>query len=165
MSGQWIKKLRPEVQKFASRLQSRFPKQFENDENAAPFKKTVVQCVKAILPPQRRPGRPPDENVTRAINMRAKGKNWSEIFAALIKPIEPESGFSSTFAESQNAKFDLSVAKSRLRSAVRSRLKRCRALGTCNSRQWYFSRAGARDRRISDSHDSPCEQAPARALS
>jgi hypothetical protein len=126
MSGASIRKLRPEVQKFASRLRSKFPKQFERDEKAASFKKTVVQCVISILPPQRGPGRPPQEIVTRAIEMRAKGKDWSTIFAALLKPIEPDSGFPPTFAESQDAKFDLCVAKNRLRSAVRSRLNRKR---------------------------------------
>jgi hypothetical protein len=48
------------------------------------------------------------------------------ISAELIKTIEPQHNSIATFDEKQNAKYDLSVAESRLRSAVRSRLKRAK---------------------------------------
>jgi hypothetical protein len=116
--------LTPIVQNFCSHLQSKFPGQFGNAKTAAAFKQTVILSVKSVLPPVRRPGRPPQETVTRAIELRKQGKNWSAIYAELIKAVEPEHGSTRTFAENKNAKYDLSVAKSRLRSAVRSRLNR-----------------------------------------
>jgi hypothetical protein len=118
------------VQKFRKHLQSKFPREFANDKTAAVFKQTIIDSVKSVLPPVRRPGRPPQKTVTRAMEMRREGSDWKDIYAdsairaELIKGIEPQRGSAATFDEKQNAKFDLSVAKSRLRSAVRSRLKR-----------------------------------------
>jgi hypothetical protein len=120
------------VQNFRKQLQSNFPREFASDNDAAAFKETVIHSVKSVLPPVRRPGRPPKNTVTRASELRQQGKNWPAIYAdgaisaELIKSIELQHGSSATFDENQNAKFDLSVAKSRLRSAVRSRLKRGR---------------------------------------
>lgn len=120
------------VQKFRKHLQSKFPREFASDKVAADFKQTVIHCVKSVLPPVRRPGRPPQEAVTRAVELLQQGKDWSVIYAdraihaELIKAVEPQHDSTRTFAENKNAKYDLSVAKSRLRSAVRSRLKRRR---------------------------------------
>lgn len=130
MSGPDREALTRMVQNFRKQLQSKFPRQFANDQNAAAFKGDVIHCVKSILPPLRRPGRPPQKTVTRAMEMLQEGSDWKDIYAdraihvELIKTIEPQHDSTPTFDDDQNAKYDLSVAKSRLRSAVRSRLKR-----------------------------------------
>jgi hypothetical protein len=127
-----IQVLTPVVQAFISHLQSKFPEQFANEQTASTFKETVVDCLKSNFPLRRRPGRPRQNTVTRATELRHQRKDWGAIFAdpiihaALIKPFESQPASSRTYAENQNAKFDLSVAKSRLRSAVRVRLKRKR---------------------------------------
>jgi hypothetical protein len=130
-----VEALRPIVQEFASRLQSIFPEKFRDDKNAAEFKEAVVQCVKSTLPPHRRPGRPPQDAITRATMLYQQKKGWKAILenpvikAALVKSIESQKdaalkAMRPDFDEETLLAWLMEEAKSRLRDAVRSRIKR-----------------------------------------
>lgn len=94
------------VRRFANLLCLDFASEIERD--AGEFKRRVIRLLKGALPPG--PGRPCAKLVTRATYMRTKGKSWQEIYAECLSGIisAPESR---------------QLQQSRLRSAVRARLK------------------------------------------
>jgi len=100
--------LRDTVHQFATRLRRKFCNEFEQDTPALrTFKRRVLRLLKTELPPG--PGRPPEEAITLAVELRAEGKTWPEVYRACI------AGFDNKSADSKI------VACSRLRSAARSR--------------------------------------------
>ena len=64
-----------------------------------------------LLQPQQRAGRPIDENVTRATELRLQGKSWQQIYAIVITETKGQ---------------DAQAAQERLREAVRARRARLR---------------------------------------
>ncbi len=98
--------LRSSVREFAARLRLDFASEIERDPRG--FKRRTVSLLRFYLPPG--PGRPCDEAVTRAIEMRAAGKSWPEVYTACVPhSLAPESQ---------------PDAKSRLRAAMRARKNR-----------------------------------------
>jgi hypothetical protein len=93
------------VQNFAARLRSEF--RAEIDRDAPGFKRDAVRLLGAALSAGPRPGRPPSEAVTRAIELRAQGKPWQAIYAQCL---------TASLADDSRQ-----IAQSRLRCAVRSR--------------------------------------------
>lgn len=71
-----------------------------------------------LLQPQQRAGRPLDENVTRATELRLQGKPWQQIYAMVITETKGE---------------EAQAAQERLREAVRARRKRLRRVPTTKS--------------------------------
>jgi hypothetical protein len=96
------------LRRFATRLRRDYAAEIARD--ARGFKKDVVRLLRRELPPG--PGRPPDEAVTRATNMRAKDQPWATIYCQCIP------GYGSLNPG------DRQLAASRLRTAVRSRRNR-----------------------------------------
>ena len=90
---------------FARRLRQEFPEAIANSPRD--FKKQVIRLIRRELPP--RPGRPLDEAVTRATEMRAKGQPWSTIYCQCIP------GYDSLDPG------DRQLTASRLRTAMRTR--------------------------------------------
>ena len=66
--------------RFAARLKRDYAADIARD--ARGFKERVVRLLRRELPPK--PGRPFDETVTRATEMRAKGQSWSTIYCQCI---------------------------------------------------------------------------------
>jgi hypothetical protein len=64
-----------------------------------------------LLQPQKRAGRPLDENVTRAMELRLQNKPWQQVYAIVLTETEGE---------------DAQAAQERLREAVRARRARLR---------------------------------------
>jgi hypothetical protein len=64
-----------------------------------------------LLQPQQRAGRPLDENVTRAAELRLQQKTWQQIYAIVLTETKGE---------------DAQAAQERLREAVRARRARLR---------------------------------------
>src|SRR5713101_4793086 len=79
----------------------------ERAEDPRAFKQCVVRYLRLALGPG--PGRPPKQTITQAVNMRAEGKSWPEVYSACF-----------THSESMRAD-SWTLACLRLRSAVRSR--------------------------------------------
>lgn len=69
-----------EVRRFTARLKHHFGAEIERDPAA--FKRRALHALRIHLPPG--PGRPCLQPVTRAIEMRAQRKPWSEIYPACI---------------------------------------------------------------------------------
>lgn len=76
--GKPKKDLGPAVLRFARRLRSDYAEQFATDEAARKFKKRVVTMLRRNMPPFA--GRPPEESVTRAIQLRRLGGVWKHIY-------------------------------------------------------------------------------------
>jgi hypothetical protein len=91
------------TQQFAALLRIEFASEIEKDPRR--FKRLVLGLLKAELPP--RPGRPPSEAVTRAIEMLEQGKSWRKIYSKCLPP-----------TSSQDSR---QLSQYRLRCAVRSR--------------------------------------------
>jgi hypothetical protein len=101
-----LAELRETTRRFTVELRRQFADEIEYD--ARSFKLRVLALVKQGLPPKR--GRPCDKAVTRAVEMRAQGRDWRAIYADCIP--------ATTAGDSRQ------VAQSRLRSAVRARRRR-----------------------------------------
>lgn len=97
-------KLKRSVRAYASELRAEFSREIARDERA--FKKRVVRLIKDHLPPG--PGRPPGQAITRAADLRRKGKTWQQIYAVCLLD-----------APDQNSR---RIAQWQLRDAVRKRL-------------------------------------------
>ena len=93
------------TRKFAEGLRQKFAAEIARNPRA--FKRSVIRILKHELPPK--PGRPSDEGVTRATQMRAKGRTWPEIYPACIADY--------TSLDNAWRQFE----QLRLRSAVRAR--------------------------------------------
>jgi hypothetical protein len=91
------------VNNFADRLRSEFCAEIRRDVRG--FKRRVVRLLAAALSPG--PGRPRNDAVTLALELRSQGRSWQAIYARCIPP---------TLADDSRQ-----VAESRLRCAVRSR--------------------------------------------
>ena len=100
-----VSDLRATVRKFAARLRQRYASEIERDPRV--FKRRVVFYLKRSLPPG--PGRPCEEAVSKAVELRAQGKSWREIYPACLP------GFAALDSTARQ------LNQSRLRSAVRSR--------------------------------------------
>ena len=94
------------VQDFDERLKHDFATEIESDTLG--FNRRVIRALNSELPP--RPGRPCIAVVSRAVEMRARGQSWQQIYAVCLASDEEPS-----FRQ---------LAQSRLRSAVRARRKR-----------------------------------------
>jgi hypothetical protein len=99
------------VQDFAARLKHDFASEIERDPRG--FKRRVIRTLNSELPP--RPGRPCIAVVSRAVEMRARGQSWQQVYAVCL-------------ASDQERSFR-QLAQSRLRSAVRARRKRKKSTG------------------------------------
>lgn len=76
------------IENFAWRLRREFRAEIERDPRG--FKRRTVSLLRFYLPLG--PGRPCDESVTRAIEMRAVGKSWPEVYTACVPhSLAPES--------------------------------------------------------------------------
>jgi hypothetical protein len=100
-----VPNLQTYMKKVGADLRQKFGAQRAQDPRA--FKECAVRYLRLSLGPG--PGRPPKQTVTRAVNMRAAGKPWPEIYSACV-------------AHSDGMAADTwTLACLRLRSAVRSR--------------------------------------------
>lgn len=94
-----------QVKAFARKLTRQFQDEIRSDPRQ--FKKRVIEVLRRSLPPFG--GRPTDESVTTAANMRANQEEWLAVYRAVIPN------------HSQMDSAARSHAESNLRSAVRSR--------------------------------------------
>jgi hypothetical protein len=94
-----------QVKAFALKLTANFRDEISSDPRR--FKKHVIEVLRRSLPPFS--GRPTDESVTTAANMRANQEKWLAVYRAVIPN------------HSQMDPAARSYAESNLRSAVRSR--------------------------------------------
>ncbi len=74
--------LRSRIRQFAACLRIEFGPEIARDPRG--FKRGLVHLLKLELPPHS--GRPSNENVTRADDMRKVGKGWKEIYVACLPP-------------------------------------------------------------------------------
>jgi hypothetical protein len=93
------------IRRFVMKLQREHALEIERD--ARGFKRRAVSCFRRFLPPGA--GRPCDEAISRADDLRGAGRPWREIYQLCVP------GFSALDSTARQ------VAQSRLRSAVRSR--------------------------------------------
>jgi hypothetical protein len=93
------------IRKFTARLRRDFEANILQDSHG--FKKQVVKLFRLHLPPG--PGRPQEESITHAEEMRAEGAPWLEVYKKCIP------GFLDLDDESRV------LAMIRLRDSVRSR--------------------------------------------
>lgn len=100
-----MKTLARTIDSFAESLRRDYAQRIARDARA--FKQQVVGQLRRRLPPG--PGHPPSAAVTRAVEMRAQGKPWLEIYRQCIR------GFA-TLGQGHRE-----LAMIRLRAAVRSR--------------------------------------------
>jgi hypothetical protein len=97
--------LKRRMKQIAARLRREFAAEIER---APPgFKRRAARLLKTLLPP--RPGRPCDDNITRAIELRSEEKAWKEVYPICIPAYE---------TLERDARY---WAQLRLRDAVRSR--------------------------------------------
>ena len=75
------------VQDFAVRLKHDFATEIERDPRG--FKRRVIRTLNSELPP--RPGRPCIAVVSRAVEMRARGQSWQQIYAVCLASDEEPS--------------------------------------------------------------------------
>ena len=100
-----VKSLSESAREFTSNVKRNFADQLRGDPHA--LKRELVHLLKINLPPG--PGRPCDEAVTNAVQLKAQGKSWREIYPLCIPDYPHLSG-------------DMrQQAQSKLRDAVRSR--------------------------------------------
>lgn len=100
--------LEKDVRKFSVFLRQRYFDRIARDARA--FKESAVRLLRYELPP--RPGRPRDDTVTRATEMRAKRQPWSAVYCKCIP------GYGHLDPGNRQ------LLASRLRTAVRSRRSR-----------------------------------------
>jgi hypothetical protein len=94
------------VRSFGKCLRNTFPSAIDQDPGA--FKNLTVRLVKKELPPHS--GRPADEVITRASEIRKAGADWAHVYAECLPPnLSGE---------------DLVIAKENLRAALRARRNR-----------------------------------------
>jgi hypothetical protein len=93
------------MQQIAAGLKRRFPSLIAQDPKK--FKKQAVYLLKRHLPPG--PGRPAEDAITRAIELRKQGLGWKEIYQQCI----PD--------QSQLPPASRRMARDNLRAACRSR--------------------------------------------
>ncbi len=98
-------RLAQRVREFTDALRRDYGREIHRNPRA--FKHQVVRLVRLGLPPG--PGRPPDEAITRAIQLRERGTPWLEVYRKCIP----------NFADLGDG--DRQLAMTRFRSAVRSR--------------------------------------------
>jgi hypothetical protein len=117
------------MKRIAADLMRRFPLMISEDPKR--FKKQAVYHLKRNLPP--RPGRPMEDAISKAIEMRNQGYPWKQIYPvcianhAVLPPAERR------------------VAQDNLRAARRSRrnaAKRRRRRGTCPSEAKHVEPCG-----------------------
>jgi hypothetical protein len=100
--------LQHEAETFSRRLGIKFPVDIENDLPG--FKRRLFAWINRSLPSKA--GRPLDDVVTRAYEMRKQGKDWQEVYReCLIEEDTPDAR---------------QLKQQRLRSAVRARAHRQR---------------------------------------
>ncbi len=97
--------LEREVKRFAARLRRRYAEQIQRDPRG--FKKRVCSLSRRYLPPYA--GRPMEETINRAAELRRQDRGWKEIYPLVI----PD--------HSQLEPAVRRQAESNLRAAVRSR--------------------------------------------
>jgi hypothetical protein len=102
------KNLRSTVRKFGRCLCHDFDKEIERDPSR--FKQRVLALLQAELPPS--PGRPRSKHITLAAAMHEKGESWRKVYSACVPKV--------LNGDSRQ------VAQTRLRAAVRARVRRCR---------------------------------------
>jgi hypothetical protein len=94
-----------EIEQFARRLCTLFPSEIASDPRS--FKKRTIEALKRCLPPFA--GRPTEQTITRAAELKAKGQDWALIYPLVI---------------SDHARLDRAtkrLVESNLRSAIRAR--------------------------------------------
>ena len=72
--------LRSRIRKFTQQLRRDYTKEISSDSRA--FKKYVIRLLKINLPPF--PGRPPEQAISLAIELRRLGQTWKEIYPKVI---------------------------------------------------------------------------------
>ena len=98
-------KLERLARRFSERLKCHFAEEIRQDPRS--FKKRVVTLVRRALPPFG--GRPPENAIDRAIELRKLGQRWKEVYAQVI----PDHAHLDSAARCR--------AESNLRAALRSR--------------------------------------------
>jgi len=79
-TGTHVLSIEQEAKRFTRRLRREFGALIQMD--AKTFKKCVMSCVRRGLPPF--VGRPSDDAITRAIELRKQGLPWKEIYQQCI---------------------------------------------------------------------------------
>jgi hypothetical protein len=69
-----------EVKTFATRLRKLFADEIAAEPRG--FKKRVIEILKRSLPPFA--GRPTEDSITIAIQLRAEGRSWPEVYSQVI---------------------------------------------------------------------------------
>lgn len=111
-TGTHVLSIEQEAKRFTRRLRREFGALIQMD--AKTFKKCVMSCVRRGLPPF--VGRPSDDAITRAIELRKQGIPWKEIYPQCISNhacLSP--------AERRQAEGNLRAAKRSRKNAHRRR--------------------------------------------
>jgi hypothetical protein len=73
-------KLGETIRRVTLKLQREYAAEIERDPGG--FKRRAVSCFRRLLSP--RPGRPRDEAITWAVEMRSRGRPWREVYLSCV---------------------------------------------------------------------------------